>query len=364
MRNKENITQMIQRLLHWFKQNQRQLPWRENRNWYTVWISEVMLQQTQVDTVIPYYICFRGQFSDVTQLATATEEEVLKAWEGLGYYARARNLHKTAKILKDQYKAQLPRSQNELLKLPGFGLYITNATLSLAFNLPFAVVDGNVKRVISRIAAISDDIRKPATHVKIQNLVDKLLPPDTSRDFNEAIMELGALVCTPVSPVCEICPLIAYCQSYQKKIVHLIPYKSAKPKNPVVHSMALIFRQRDKFLVAKRPPEKLLAGLWEFPMIQSDHHNDAGIIKADTIYKRTGLSVTILKHWPEIRHSYTHFNLRLHSALLDSITGEFRSDFYVENKWLDMDKIIQLPLHRAMWKVLNKVGSELKIITQ
>jgi len=195
------------KILTWFRENKRTLPWRREKNWYYIWISEVMLQQTQVETVIPYYQKFIRKFSTVESLAKSSQEEVLKVWEGLGYYTRARNIHHAAKIIVEKYNSSLPPSRDELLNIPGFGHYTTAALLSLVFNQSYGVVDGNVKRVISRLYAIKDDIRNPKTHHKIQELVDNLLPSNYPGEFNEAMMELGATICTSRSPLCSLCPI-------------------------------------------------------------------------------------------------------------------------------------------------------------
>ena len=235
------------KLLTWFRKNKRQLPWRGEKNWYYIWISEVMLQQTQVETVIPYYQNFIRKYRRVEALANSSQEEVLKIWEGLGYYTRARNLHRAARIVVKDYNATLPSNREELLKIPGFGPYTTNAVLSLAFNKPYGVVDGNVKRVLARFYAIKDDIRDPKTHHKIQELMDFLLPAKYAGEFNEAMMELGATICLSKSPLCSDCPVSNSCQAYQNNLEKALPFKSKKTKIPINHSLACIIYQKESF---------------------------------------------------------------------------------------------------------------------
>ena len=350
------------KLRHWFWKNKRALPWRENRNWYTIWISEVMLQQTQVEQAIPYFNKFIHSFATVTHLANASEQEVLKIWEGLGYYSRARNLLKTARILMRDYNNILPKDRDRVIQLPGFGDYITNAVLSLAFNLPLGVVDGNVKRVIARLYVINDDIRKTKTLKKIQRLMDQLLPQNEAAEFNESMMELGAVLCLPRLPLCKECPISIHCQAFKQNVVHKFPVKSPKPKVPVIQSIAFIIRYDGTFLIAKRPSDKMLAGLWEFPSVKTDQlhtdsRNQTGLLK-----KEFGIVGSRKKFWEPVKHSYTHFHLRLSGVLYAVKSEKFQSDFYTEHRWCSIEELKQLPLHKAMWKMLELIESDLKVI--
>ena len=352
------------RVITWFKKNKRSLPWRRNRTWYNIWISEVMLQQTQVEQVIPYYHKFIEKFKTVKQLARSSEEEVLKLWEGMGYYTRARNLFKTAKILVDQYDAKLPSQKEELLKLPGFGPYITHAILSLAYDLPYGVVDGNIKRVVSRLFALPDDIRASTTHSKIQKLMDRLLPAKSPGEFNEAMMELGAVVCNSHSPLCCKCPISDFCLANKRQIQNYLPFKTAKAKIPVIKFTALIIKYEQKFLAVKRPIGEMLAGMWEFPMVKMVNGETVDSYNAVYLNKHFNLQAHPYESYPEIIHSYTHFQLKLYSKLFFSLTSEFNSDFYKEYRWITLAGLKKLPLHRAMWKVLDVVESNLKIISK
>lgn len=352
------------KLLCWFQENKRLLPWRGGKSWYEIWISEVMLQQTQVDTVIPYYHRFMEKFSTVEQLATASQQDVLKVWEGLGYYSRARNLHTAAHIIVTKYKSQLPVNREELLKIPGFGPYTANAVLSLAFNQPYGVMDGNVKRVLSRIYAIKEDIRNLKTLKRIQELMNKLLPQDFSGEFNEAIMELGAMICKPSSPDCMACPLSGDCLAYKQKTVNAIPYKSKKLPIPSRQSLACIIYHQDQFLMVKRPQNEMLAGLWEFPILNMNDGKNKPDQDLKDIKEHFNLEAHYLKSWLAIKHSYTHFHFNLTSKLFHSVKKEFQSDFYDDFRWLDLNNLKKLPLHKAILKVLNPIEEELVSITQ
>ena len=321
-----------------------------------------MLQQTQVEQVIPYFKKFIHSFATVSHLAHASEQDVLKIWEGLGYYSRARNLLKTARIVMREYNGVLPKNRNQVIKLPGFGDYITNAVLSLSYNLPLGVVDGNIKRVITRLYMINDDIRKSQTQQKIQRLMDQLLPHHSAGEFNESMMELGAVVCLPRVPLCNRCPISAFCQAYEKNVVYLYPVKSPKPKVPVIQSIAFIVKYHNLFLIAKRPSNKMLAGLWEFPSVRTDYPNTNGRIQTRLLKKEFGITGLRLKSWEPVKHAYTHFQLRLSSSLYIVKSEKFQSAFYAEYRWCSIEELKELPLHKAMWKVLQLVETDLKVI--
>jgi len=352
------------KLLHWFRKNKRQLPWREEKNWYYIWISEVMLQQTQVETVIPYYQKFIKKFSSVEELANSSQEKILKIWEGLGYYSRARNLHRAAKIIVNDYNATLPTCREELLNVPGFGPYTTNAVLSLAFNQSLGVVDGNVKRVLARQYALEDDIKDLKTLNKIQELMDSLLPSKYPSEFNEAMMELGAILCTAKSPLCSECPISNTCKAYKNNLEHTLPFKSKKARIPTNQSLACIIYQRNLFLIAKRPQHKMLAGLWEFPVLNMKNRKTEFKNAGSLIEHQFNLKTSLKHSWPAINHSYTHFHLKLQSKMFEASSSDFQSDFYDEFKWLMIKEIKNLPLHKAMLKVLNQLEIDLIIVAK
>jgi len=348
----------------WFRENKRLLPWRGEKNWYYIWISEVMLQQTQVETVIPYYHKFIKKFDTVERLANASQEEVLKVWEGLGYYSRARNLHRAAKLIVNNYNSDLPPDREELLEIPGFGPYTANAILSLVFNQAYGVVDGNIKRVLSRLYAIKDDIRNSRTQNKIQQLMDNLLPAKHPGEFNEAMMELGATICTPTSPLCSVCPLSMHCQARKNKIETILPYKSKRTKIPTKQFLACIVYHQDLILMAKRPQHEMLAGLWEFPVFKYYNGGNGSGGEIATIRDYFNLETCFKKSWPAVKHTYTHFHLTLYSKLFKAASSEFKSEFYKDYQWIMIDDIKKLPVHKAMWKVLNKIEEELVTISK
>lgn len=258
-------------LLSWYLANRRDLPWRQNRDPYRVWVSEIMLQQTRVDTVIPFYERFMEKFPTAAALAEAPEAEVLKCWEGLGYYSRARNLQAGAREVVSLHGGVVPDDKEAVAALRGVGPYTTGAIMSIAFNRPEPAVDGNVMRVLSRYFCLEDDIAKPATRVGIEKLAASLIPEGAAGDFNQALMELGALVCTPKSPGCLACPVLQHCEGRMAGKEHILPIKTkAKPPRPETRLAAIITGSGEhagRILVRQRPESGLLAQMWELPHV-------------------------------------------------------------------------------------------------
>jgi A/G-specific adenine glycosylase len=256
-------------LLNWYDKHQRILPWRDNPVPYYVWISEIMLQQTKVETVIPYFNRFIEALPSIQELANIEEDKLLKLWEGLGYYNRARNLQKAAKIVVNQFHGVLPSTYEELIGLPGIGEYTAGAILSIAFNKTYTAVDGNVLRVFARILEIFEDIKDKQVKKEIKEHVASIIPTTRNGDFNQALMEIGAKICLPNgAPLCEICPLQSHCKSYQNKTTHLIPKKRKKKQVPTVQKTVLIIEQSDMFMIEQRPAKGLLASMYQFPLLQ------------------------------------------------------------------------------------------------
>lgn len=267
-----NKTFFSAELLSWYRASKRDLPWRRSRDPYHIWVSEVMLQQTRVETVIPYYHRFLEKFPTVQALAEAPEAEVLKTWEGLGYYSRARNLQQAMREVLEQFGGVVPQEKAEISSLKGVGPYTSGAILSIAYNKPEPAVDGNVMRVLSRYFLLEDDIAKPATRIKIEKLAKELIPEGAAGDFNQGLMELGACVCTPRSPHCLPCPVMAHCSARIEGRVDELPVKTkAKPPRPENRAVALIEGSGEhagRVLIRQRPSEGLLARMWELPHVE------------------------------------------------------------------------------------------------
>lgn len=274
------LEQFSHPLLQWYRSVKRDLPWRRQRNPYHIWVSEIMLQQTRVETVIPYYNRFMEAFPSVEDLADAPEAEVLKAWEGLGYYSRARNLQQAAREVREMYGGVMPDDKDAVSGLKGVGPYTTGAILSIAYNKPEPAVDGNVMRVLSRYFLLEEDIAKPATRIRIEKLARQLIPEGAAGDFNQALMELGATVCTPKAAHCLPCPVMEHCAARLEGRVDELPVKTkAKPPRPEARAVALIEgagAYAGRLLVRQRPEDGLLAKLWELPHVQLHSDEPAG----------------------------------------------------------------------------------------
>lgn len=297
----------------WYRQKAAALPWRASKDPYRVWLSEVMLQQTQVTTVIPYFERFTQAFPTVEDLATADQDTVLKLWEGLGYYSRARNMHRTAKEVVAIYGGQFPATAETLMTLPGIGRYTAGAIASIAFGEQAPVLDGNVIRVFSRIFDIDEDVTQPATQNNLWELAERLVPDENPGDYNQALMELGRTVCKPRNPACNECPIRDYCLAFQRGVQDERPIK--KKKSPTPHydvTAGLIRNAQDELLIAKRPDDKLLGGLWEFPGGKQDEDETLEACLQRELEEELGIQVEVGALFIKVRHAYTHFKITLH----------------------------------------------------
>lgn len=341
-------------LLQWFDQNRRSLPWRNTGNWYHVFLSEFLLQQTQVAQALPYFTKLLRQYPDIEHLAAASEDELLKNWAGLGYYNRARNLHKAARIIVKDFNGQFPQEFQQALSLPGIGPYTAAAVLSIAFQLPYAVVDGNVMRVLTRLFGIADDIRLPATQKHIRQLAQSLLPPNRPGAFNEALMELGALVCLPNAPQCTQCPLQNRCRAFKENRLTEIPFKSpARSKKRLYHFVLLLICD-GRILTVQRPRKGLLAGMWEFPVVQTE----ATSLSPNDIPNALALlgwqHLQPAKILPMMKHTYSHIALQFRPLIFTLQKAvALKSDFYLQQKWLSPAQMESVALHNAHQKILR-----------
>ncbi len=296
-------------LISWFIGEMRSLPWREDRDPYKIWVSEIMLQQTRVDTVIPYFNQFIEKFPTLDTLADAQEEEVLKAWEGLGYYSRVRNLHAAVKEVKENYQSKVPDTAEEISKLKGIGPYTTGAILSIAYGVPEPAVDGNVMRVLSRIFSIWEDIAKVKTRKLFEEIIREIISIENPSYFNQALMELGALICTPTSPSCLLCPVQNHCSAFKEGYQAELPVKTKKkaPKSVDIAAVVLV-NQEGKFIIQKRPSEGLLANLWVFPNVEVSPELSSPKEELTRFLQREFSSVEIHvdKAFTSIQHVFSH----------------------------------------------------------
>ena len=348
-----NIAEFQKDLIEWFYREQRILPWRENKDPYRVWVSEIMLQQTKVDTVIPYFNNFMEKFPNLKSLAEAPEEEVLKAWEGLGYYSRARNLQTAVKEVVENYESVVPNTKEEISKLKGVGPYTAGAVLSIAYGVPEPAVDGNVMRVFSRLHCLEDDIAKSSSRKVFEQAVTKLISHEDPSAFNQAIMELGALICTPTSPKCLLCPVNEHCLAYEEGRQLEFPVKSKKVKVTNKDMSVLLLRNEEgKILVQKREEQGLLANLWQFPteeMILSsispfEHWKQWAL-------EKTNQPIEAFDYVDSVEHVFSHlrWNMKIYKA---QTTNTILTD---ENlRWIEEDEFEQLPFARVNQIIFNK----------
>ncbi|MFV0351801.1 MAG: A/G-specific adenine glycosylase [Oscillospiraceae bacterium] len=294
---------IAQPLLQWYYKNRRILPFREDPTPYHIWLSEIMLQQTRVAAALDYYNRFIQELPDIASLAACDEEKLHKLWEGLGYYSRVRNLQKAAQVVMQQYNGELPDNYEKLLALPGIGPYTAGAISSIAFNLPHVAVDGNVLRVFSRLLAFPQNVEEPTAKSFLTNQVQDQQPSNLPGDFNQALMELGALVCLPGTPKCEICPLQNQCRGFKQGIAQNLPYKEKKPPKKIEEYTVLVVQVgSDAFVLQQRPPKGLLAGLWQ-PVLYPGH---LALNEAELKLKEVLPQVQLVQTLPASEHVFTH----------------------------------------------------------
>ncbi|WP_251519070.1 MULTISPECIES: A/G-specific adenine glycosylase [Staphylococcus] len=316
------------KLIHWFDENQRQMPWRETTNPYYIWLSEVMLQQTQVNTVREYYLKFINRFPTISDLSKAEEDEVLKYWEGLGYYSRARNFHTAVKDVDENHAATVPRDPEIFKKLKGVGPYTQAAVMSIAFDQPLATVDGNVFRVWSRLNNDNRDTKLQSTR-KAYEIELSPYVQSQSGTFNQAMMELGALVCTPKNPLCLFCPVQQHCEAFEQGTVSELPVKSKKIKKKNVKQHVYIIKNlNDEVLIEKRKA-KLLNNMWEFPMYEATASE--GINQALNI--DIPISTTPIKH---LKHQFTHLTWDIDVFEAKTAVDHTKTELPEEMTWMKM----------------------------
>ncbi len=314
---KINKKQICRLLLDWYDENARVLPWRFHPTPYRVWISEIMLQQTRVEAVIPYYLRFMEALPDVFALANVKEDALLKLWQGLGYYSRARNLKKAAQMVESVFDGVLPRCPEELKRLPGIGEYTAGAIASIAYQLPAPAVDGNVLRVLSRLLTYSGDVGEPAVRRELTQVIEKILPAKRPGDFNQALMDLGATICLPNgAPLCGSCPLNTICLACQQGKQESFPVKTSKKPRKIQNRTILVIVHESSVLLVKRPDKGLLAGMWEFPNLTGA----LTLTQAENQLREWGLTVVTVKELPLAKHIFTHMEWHMSGILMQAAT--------------------------------------------
>ncbi len=339
-------------LLTWYSQSGRNLPWRQTCDPYAIWVSEIMLQQTQVKTVIPYFARWMLQFPTIEAIAAANLQSVLKAWEGLGYYARARNLHQAAQDIVQQHDGIFPTELDAVLALPGIGRTTAGGILSAAFNQPLAILDGNVKRVLARLIALDVPIAKALP--RLWKLSQDLVDPKHGRDFNQALMDLGATVCTPHNPACLVCPWQSHCQAYNLGTQSQIPMSETRA--PVPHKqigVAVIWNDRGQILIDRRKPDGLLGGLWEFPGGKVEGEETIAACIQREIREELGIEIAVGDRLVVVDHTYSHFRVTLNVHHCQYLSGEPQAIECDEIRWVTLAELDQFPFPKANLQIIE-----------
>lgn len=356
-KDRKRVATIQSALLAWYKAHQRDLPWRRTTDPYAILVAEVMLQQTQVATALSYYERFIARFPNVEALARASLDEVLKVWEGLGYYVRARNLHQAAKQILEDYAGQLPSSTKALLALPGIGRYTAGAIASIAFGKDEPVLDGNVTRVLSRLFLVEEDERKSAVRDRLWTLARRLIPLGEASFFNQALMDLGATVCVRRAPRCDVCPLATECLAHRdgrEMVVPLRPKRKAIPHYDI--ATALVWdRPRDreaKLLITKRIAHDMLGGLWEFP----GGHQESGETLEECLkrelWEELRIEVEIQEPFVTVKHAYSHFRVTLHTFHCLYTNGNPQALDVEEWRWVSLGDLDQYAFPAADRRII------------
>lgn len=358
IKNKTLITQQSasafnQKIIQWYKKSGRKhLPWQQNKTPYRVWISEIMLQQTQVVTVIPYYQRFMESFPSISALAQANEDDVLHHWTGLGYYARARNLHKAAKTMLEQYQGEFPQNIDDVIALPGIGRSTAGAILSLSLNMPHPILDGNVKRVLARCYKVEGHNGQSKYEKSLWPIAETLSPNKDIAQYNQAMMDLGSMVCTRSKPLCEQCPVNDSCLAKAGDEQSLFPQKKPKKVIPEKSTIMVIPKINNKVLMEKRPPAGIWGGLWCFLEVNE-------LSELPELLKQHQLTLTDTRTWQPFRHTFSHFHLDIQPVLVEcqEASSEEIHD-YSEQKWYDLTQEESVGLAASTQKLLQLLKSQ------
>jgi A/G-specific adenine glycosylase len=358
IRNQQSVmlTPISSSLIDWYSIHARVLPWRGQFDSYAVWVSEIMLQQTRVETVIPYFERWMARFPTVLALADAPLQEVLTLWEGLGYYSRARNLHQAAQVVMAEHNGQLPRDVNALRRLPGIGRYTAGAIASIAFGLDEPALDGNLRRVYARLFDVAEPARSPAGERRLWELAAANLPPGRAGDYNQAMMDLGATVCTPRSPDCARCPLARHCMAFARGVQEQRPVELPKRAVPHITVTAAVIRRTGQILLAQRPHDGLLGGMWEFPGGKVQEGEDLPTCLKREICEELGAEIAVGEALGVYHHAYTHFRVTLHAFECTLADGEPRPIQAADLRWVTVNELESYPMGKIDRQISRKLA--------
>jgi len=345
-------------LLAWYRASRRDLPWRRTRDPYAIWISEAMLQQTRVETVVGYYARFLERFPTLGALAAADVEDVYERWAGLGYYSRARNLHAAARVVRERFGGALPDEVERLRELPGIGRYTAGAIASIAFDRPAAILDGNVERVLARYLGLRDDVKAKTTAARLWETAAALAQGPAPGDLNQSLMELGALVCTPRAPRCDACPLARDCDARERGDAEALPVRAAKAAPRAVRFVAALVVRGGRALLVRRPPGGLLGGLWELPGDEIARGEKAEDALRRGVRARTGLELDGVAPAGAVTHELTHRRLRLQLFRAEAAPGRVRLDGFESHRWLAPARIGELAQGALTRKALRRLATD------
>jgi len=360
IKGSEKIKSPIQRkLLSWYRRNQRSLPWRKTSDPYRIWISEIMLQQTQVDTVIPYYHRFLKAFPTVSPLARAPMQAVLKVWENLGYYSRARNIHAAARMIMEKFDGRIPDNLEEIKSLPGIGLYTAGAILSIAYGQALPAVDDNVRRILFRLFAIRKPMDDAQVKKQLQQLATSLIPAKHPGDFNQALMDLGATVCKAKNPDCSRCPVANLCQARLHDLQSVLPITRKAPAIPRRLAAAAVIRNsKGMLLVVQRPTSGLLASLWKLPggFVETGENIESSLRRS--VKEELGISIRTGKQLPSVNHTYTHFRITLQAYECRLLKGIPKPLGCQNWQWASQTDLRKLPLSKIDRMIMTLAENE------
>lgn len=344
-------------LLNWYAPRERNIPWRGISDPYAIWVSEVMCQQTRVETVIPYFEKWLLRYPDVFELAKADQNEVLRLWEGLGYYSRARNLHRAAQVIVSEYGGQLPSEAAELMKLAGIGRYTAAAIASIAFGRDEAALDGNIRRVLARVFDVPAPLGAGDAEREFLRLAQAHLPGGRAGEYNQALMDLGATVCTPRKPNCDLCPVADFCQARKAGIQEQRPVRKPKTDSPHYTVTAAVIQHNGQVLIAQRPQKGLLGGMWEFPggKLKPGESLHAGLKRE--IREELGVHIEIGEYLGVYEHAYSHFRVTLHAFRSTLAAGEPQRLEHADLQWCPLDELSAYPMGKIDRQIANALNT-------